>query len=226
MTRAILTDIEGTTSSVSFVHDVLFPYARSRIGTFIREQRHNPKVAEQIDAVCELAGEPLDDEAVMERLRQWIDEDRKATPLKMLQGMIWKAGYETGDFRGHVYEDAVRQLRVWHASGIRQYVFSSGSVAAQKMLFGHTAYGDLTPLFSGYFDTTTGSKKEPAAYTAIAEAIGLPAREILFLSDIVDELDAARASGFRTIMLVRDRDQGDHESDHTIARSFDEIDVS
>lgn len=225
MTRAILTDIEGTTSSISFVHDVLFPYARAHIGPFLREHRHEPQVVEQVDAVCELACEPLDDEAIIARLQQWIDDDRKATPLKALQGMVWKAGYQNGDFQGHIYEDAVRNLRAWHASGIRLYVFSSGSVAAQKLLFGHTAWGDLTPLFSGYFDTTTGTKKNPLAYTAIAGTIDAPAREILFLSDIVDELDAARETGMETTLLVREDNLAKDNSGHPRAASFDEVRV-
>jgi len=223
MTHAILTDIEGTTSSISFVHDILFPYARMRIADFIKEHRHDPRVAEQIDAACEIVSRPLDDEAVIAQLQQWIDEDRKLTPLKALQGMIWEAGYSNGDFQGHIYADAVRNLRAWHESGVRLYIFSSGSVAAQQLLFRHTTYGDLTSLFSGYFDTTTGSKQDPAAYLRIADAIGLPASDILFLSDIVDELDAARESGMDTVLLARDRDTAEHGLPHTQASLFDAI---
>lgn len=223
MIHAILTDIEGTTSSISFVHDVLFPYARKHIGAFIKTHLQEPRVAEQIAAVRDLTGESLDDEAVIALLQQWIGEDRKVTPLKALQGMIWKAGYENGDFKGHMYNDAVRNLKVWHDSGICLYVFSSGSVAAQKLLFAHTSHGDLTPLFSGYFDTTTGPKQDPASYAKIADAIGLPAADILFLSDVSQELDAAHRSGMHTMLLARDEHIPPSEQSFALARSFDDI---
>jgi enolase-phosphatase E1 len=133
-----------------------------------------------------------------------MDEDRKATPLKTLQGWIWRDGYVTGELRGHVYDDAVAALRAWHARGIALFVYSSGSVAAQRLLFGHTPFGDLTPLFSGYFDTTVGGKLEPRSYEAIARAIELSPRDILFLSDHKGELDAARAAGLATLWVDRE----------------------
>lgn len=225
MIRAIVTDIEGTTSSLSFVKDVLFPYARARLPAFIAAHAQTPAVRAQLRAVAETVGRPLSDAEACTQLVQWIDEDRKITPLKALQGMIWEAGYRQGDFQGHVYEDAVRHLRTWKARGIALYVFSSGSVHAQKLLFAHTAYGDLTPLFSGYFDTTMGSKRETSAYQRIAEAIGAPPGEILFLSDIHEELDAARSAGMQTCWLVRD---GTPPADppHPVARDFDAIAVA
>jgi enolase-phosphatase E1 len=225
MIRAILTDIEGTTSSLSFVKDVLFPYSRARIADFVRARSAEPAVRAQLEEVRRLAGRALSDDEVIARLVQWIDEDRKITPLKALQGMIWEDGYRRGDFQGHMYEDAVRKLRAWQAQGLKLYVFSSGSVLAQKLLFGHTAFGDLMPLFSGYFDTTVGNKREAAAYGAIAREIGIAPGGILFLSDIREELDAARAAGMDTRWLVRD---GALPADpaHTVVRDFDGIVLS
>lgn len=204
MTKAILTDIEGTTSSIRFVHDVLFPYARERMAAFVLAHADEPEVAALLDDVRREAGEAPDLDAVIQQLIAWIDADQKVTPLKALQGMIWAAGFRNGDFTGHVYEDAVYHLKDWHAQGILLYVFSSGSVQAQRLLFGHSDAGDLTPLFSGFYDTRIGAKREASAYTAIASDIGLPPADILFLSDVEAELDAARAAGMHTLWLVRD----------------------
>lgn len=204
MIRAVLTDIEGTTSSLSFVKDVLFPYARRNIGGFVRGHADDARVATLLDETRREMGDPEADlDAVVARLIEWIDRDRKVTPLKALQGLIWEAGYAAGDFRGHVYEDAVAALRDWHRNGVRLYVYSSGSVHAQKLLFAHTEYGDLTPLFSGYFDTRVGPKAEAASYRHIAGQVGEAPETILFLSDIVAELDAAREAGLQTCQLVR-----------------------
>jgi enolase-phosphatase E1 len=222
MIRAIVTDIEGTTSSLSFVKDVLFPYARQRIGAFVREQAAQPGVRAQLAAVSTAVGRTLTDDAAVAQLIRWIDEDQKITPLKTLQGMIWEAGYRNGAFQGHVYEDAARRLREWKDQGLALYVFSSGSVHAQKLLFGYSAFGDLTPLFSGYFDTTIGAKRETGAYRHIAESLGLPAGEILFLSDIREELDAAQAVGLHTCWLVRDG-AAPANPPHPVARNFSEI---
>lgn len=222
MIQAILTDIEGTTSSLSFVQDVLFPYARERLPDFVREHAANPKVRAQLDAVQKVVPQPLNDGEIIQQLLRWIDEDRKITPLKALQGMIWEEGYRQGAFNGHVYEDAARNLRLWHAHGVRLYIFSSGSVQAQRLLFGFSDAGDLTPLFSDYFDTRIGSKREQAAYQAVAEQIGLPANAILFLSDIKEELDAARQAGMQTIWFVRDGVLT-KAAEHPQVRNFDEI---
>jgi enolase-phosphatase E1 len=222
MIRAIVTDIEGTTSSLSFVKDVLFPYARQHIGAFVSDHATQPAVRAQLDAVSAVVGRTLTDDAAVAQLVRWIDEDKKITSLKALQGMIWEAGYRNGDFQGHVYEDAVRRLREWKDQGLALYVFSSGSVHAQKLLFGYSAFGDLTALFSGYFDTTIGAKREADSYRHIAQSIGIPAGEILFLSDIREELDAAQAAGLRTCWLLRD---GAPPADppHPVVRNFSEI---
>jgi enolase-phosphatase E1 len=222
--KAIITDIEGTTSSLSFVKDVLFPYAREHMAAFVRAHAHEATVRKWLDEVQQTLGEPADDEKVIAQLIQWIDEDKKVTPLKALQGMIWEAGYRQGDFKGHVYEDAVRKLKAWHAQGVKLYVFSSGSVQAQKLLFAHSEYGDLTPLFSGYFDTTVGAKREPDSYRKIAADIGLPPGDILFLSDIKEELDAAHSADMQTVWLLREGDLP--AAIHPQARSFDAISLA
>ena len=213
MPSAILTDIEGTTSSIAFVAETLFPYARARLPAFVAA--HPAETAPILAEVA--AAEPGDPVATLTR---WIDEDRKATPLKTLQGMIWADGYRGRAFTGHVYPDAVAALRRWHDSGIALYIFSSGSVAAQKLLFGHSDAGDLTPILSGYFDTTTGPKREPASYRAIAEAIGIDPGDMLFLSDTPEEVAAARAAGMQALLI--DRAGGAGGGDIT---SFEEIDA-
>jgi enolase-phosphatase E1 len=223
MIRAILTDIEGTTSSLSFVKDVLFPYSRSRMGEFVRAHASDPAVRRLLDDARTAAPEtPSGDDALIAVLVRWIDEDRKATPLKALQGLIWEAGYRNGDFKGHLYADAYAALRTWHERDLRLYVFSSGSVKAQQLLFAHSDYGDLTPLFNGYFDTTIGAKRESDAYRRIAREIGLPAADILFLSDIKEELDAAHGAGMKTYWVVRAGEPIGRAA-HPIARSLADI---
>ena len=202
--EAIVTDIEGTTSSIAFVHDVLFPYARANLAGFVAAHGREPAVRAELDTAKREAGDPMmSDEAVVAVLLSWIDEDRKTTPLKALQGMIWAEGYRAGGFQGHVYDDAAAALRRWHDAGKKLYVYSSGSVAAQKQIFGHTKFGDLTPLFAGYFDTTTGAKKVAESYRKIATAIGVATARILFLTDSTDEIAAARAAGMQTVQLRR-----------------------
>ncbi len=223
MIKAVLTDIEGTTSSIAFVKDVLFPYAREHMAEFISDHALDPEVRKLLDDVCTEAGQILNGEEVIAQLIRWIDEDKKVIPLKLLQGMIWERGYREGDYTGHVYHDAAEKLKEWHRQGIKLYVYSSGSVPAQKLLFGHSDYGDMTPLFSGYFDTRTGNKREPDSYKAIAKEIGLPANEILFLSDIAEELQAAKSAGMQTIQLVRADDGTQPSRDFTQAKSFAEI---
>jgi len=221
--RAVVMDIEGTTSSLSFVKDVLFPYARTRLAEFVRAHRHEPTVRAELDAVRKMVGGNLTDEDVTVQLLHWSDEDRKVPPLKALQGMIWEAGFRAGDFTGHVYPDTVETLRAWKARGLGLFIYSSGSVQAQRLLFAHTAWGDLTPLFSGYFDTTTGGKREAGSYRKIAQEIGWLATDIAFLSDVKEELDAAKAAGFVTWQLVRAADGTLPAVGHPHARDFGEI---
>lgn len=225
MTQAIVTDIEGTTSSLSFVKDVLFPYARAQMAAFVRAHEQDPRVAPLIADVRQTLGEDASIEQVIRQLIQWIDEDRKVTPLKAIQGLIWEQGYRAGGFRGHVYSDAEQALRQWHASGIALYVYSSGSVHAQKLLFAHTPFGDLTPLFSGYFDTTTGAKTDAGSYRKIAAAAGCAPADVLFLSDVAAELDAAAAAGMQTYWLVRDGTP-DPGAAHRQVTSFADVQVA
>ncbi len=201
----ILTDIEGTTSSIAFVRDVLFPYARRALPGFVATRGSEPEVRRWLDAVADEAGVGGDD-AIVATLQQWIDADRKHTALKALQGMLWLDGYRQGDFTAHVYPDAADALRRWHAAGTRLAVYSSGSVGAQRLFFGHSDAGDLLPLFDRFFDTGVGGKREAASYAAIAAALGESPAAILFLSDVVEELDAARDAGLRTVLIDRLQD--------------------
>lgn len=219
----VLTDIEGTTSSISFVKATLFPYARERLPRFVRDHASRPDVAALLDETRAIAKAPeLELDGVVQRLIAWIDEDRKAAPLKELQGILWTAGYAAGELRAHVYPDASSALRRWHAMGIRLYVYSSGSVAAQQQFFAHTEAGDLTTVLSGYFDTRTGAKRETGSYAAIAQHIGAPPSGIVFLSDVVEELDAAAAAGLGTVLVCRDG--APPATHHRTASAFDQLD--
>lgn len=219
----VLTDVEGTTSSISFVKDVLFPYAAEHMGAFLKEHGHEPGVAALLQEVRDAADAPdAGVETLTAILKDWIAEDRKVPPLKKLQGLIWEAGYRKGDFKAHIYEDAAKQLDVWKSLGKRLAVYSSGSVLAQKMFFEHTEAGNLLGLFDAHFDTEVGHKKTSASYLHIAEALQLPPERILFLSDVKEELDAAREAGMETVWLVREGERPQIEV-HTVASSFNEI---
>jgi enolase-phosphatase E1 len=222
MIKAIVTDIEGTTSSIDFVHQTLFPYAKKHLRAFLRAHADEAQVREQLEAVSRDIGRKLTVEEAAAELERWIDEDRKATPLKALQGLIWRQGYAAGELHGHVYADTPVFLRRWHQQGLRLYIYSSGSEEAQKLIFGHSDAGDLTPLFSGYFDTRIGGKREAASYRAILERIAQPGDAVLFLSDVGEELDAARGAGMRTCQLIRDA-KTKPSPQHPQARDFSEV---
>jgi enolase-phosphatase E1 len=225
--RAIVTDIEGTTSAISFVHDALFPFARAALPNFVARRGREPDVRAPLDEAKREAGDPaMSDAAAVAALTRWIDEDRKITPLKTLQGLIWEEGYRSGALQGHVYDDAATALKRWAEQGLKLCVYSSGSIAAQKLIFGHSPFGDLTPLFSGYFDTTTGPKKEPGSYRRIAEALGVPPSSVLFLSDSAEEIAAANTAGLKTVQFVRDGQAQPVAPGQARARSFAEIDVA
>ena len=220
MIRAVLTDIEGTTTSISFVYDVLFPYAAARLDEYCGRPDPEPELAE---ALARLRQEQDGHEPLADYARRLMAEDRKSTGLKLLQGVIWEEGYRSGALRGHVFPDVPGALAAWRAAGLRLRVFSSGSVRAQRLLFGCSDFGDLTPLFEGFHDTTTGPKREAASYAAIAAAFGPPAGEILFLSDVPEELDAAAAAGLRTGMLVRPGNRPAEPGSHAVYRDFTEL---
>ena len=222
--KAIVTDIEGTTTSIDFVHKVLFPYAASALPEYVRAHQGNPVIAELLADVREQIGEPdADVDRLIEVLLEWIAEDCKVTALKALQGYVWGHGYESGAFRAHVYPDTAPNLRRWRDMGIALYVYSSGSARAQQLLFGHSDAGDLRPHFSAYFDTRIGGKREITSYIAICERIGVAAADILFLSDVVEELDAAANAGMRTVQLVRDENV--LVGRHPVAPNFDRIPI-
>ena len=202
----ILTDIEGTTSSISFVKEVLVPYARREMPRFVRERGNDPRVRGWLDAVAVEHGSMCDDEMIAEVLQGWIDEDRKHTALKALQGILWEAGYRSGAFTAHVYPDAAAALRRWHDAGHVLAVYSSGSVAAQKLFFGYSDAGDLTQLFSAFFDTQIGHKRDAQSYRSIADALSRKPADVLSLSDTIEELDAARNAGMRTLLVDRRED--------------------
>lgn len=228
MPTLILTDIEGTTSSISFVKDVLFPYARRALPGFVRERGQEPDVRRWLDAVATEHGAVCSDDTIVEILQGMIDEDRKHTALKALQGMIWQDGYRGADFTAHIYPDAATQLRAWHEAGIPLAVYSSGSVPAQKLFFGHTDAGDLTGLFGGWFDTEVGHKREAESYREIARRLDRAPADLLFLSDVVEELDAAREAGLRTVLIDRREDYpqprlGDAAHGHARVERFDAI---
>ncbi len=222
MIRAIVTDIEGTTSDIAFVHQVLFPWARQRLPAFIAARQHQPEVAEALDDLRNETGRPradIDELSVI--LAAFMDEDRKSTALKALQGMVWREGYLNGNYTGHLYPDVLPALRRWQQQGIALYVYSSGSVAAQQLLFGFSDEGDITGLFKGYFDTRVGAKRETSAYRTIAEKIALPVEQLLFLSDIHQELDAAGEAGWNTVQLIRG--EPDLRSRHRQVTTFEQI---
>ena len=228
MKITILTDIDGTAASISFVREVLFPYARRALPRFVREHGQEPDVRRWLDQVATEHGAMCDDAVIVEVLQGWIDEDRKHTALKALQGLVWTDGYRRADFTAHVYPDAVDGLSRWHDAGHRLAVYSSGSVPAQKMFFGHSDAGDLLHLFEAFFDTEVGGKREAASYARIAAELGCKPGLILFLSDVVAELDAARDAGLRTVLVDRLEDYpqprgADECNGHPRVESFDAI---
>ncbi len=204
--KVILTDIEGTTTDISFVHDVLFPYSAKHLSGWIRNNLELPMTQDILQQVREIIGKSnLDVESCINQLMNWQAEDKKITPLKSLQGLIWQEGYDKGELKAHVYPDAVEYLQNWHDAGLTLAVYSSGSIAAQKLLFRNTSVGDLTSSFSAYFDTTTGSKVESQSYVKIADKLSVLPQEILFLSDSLKELVAASEANLNVCGLNREK---------------------
>lgn len=213
---AVLTDIEGTTTSIAFVKDRLFPFAEAAMDAFLDRHGEEPEVAALVEEVR--AAAPGQDPRAT--LHAWMAADEKATPLKALQGLIWRQGYADGRLKGHLWPDVAPCLRAWSAAGVRLAAFSSGSVEAQRLLFGHSEAGDLTPLFRAFFDTRVGAKRESPSYAAIAVKLELAPGGILFLSDTPEELDAAAAAGLATCQVVRAADGTRPSGRHPEAADF------
>jgi enolase-phosphatase E1 len=242
--KAILLDIEGTTSSVSFVYDVMFPYVRRHLDRYLAEHWNDPAMLDARDAIARDAGQPSfadwvappglpRDEAlkgqklVRDEVIRLMDGDVKATGLKQLQGMIWEEGFRSGELRAHVYDDVPPAIEAWRRAGIDVRIYSSGSIQAQKLFFGHTERGDLLPLFGGHYDTTTGPKRAADSYRAIAADMQVDAAEVLFLSDVVSELDAARSAGMQTGLVVRPGNaEPTANHGHPVVSSFADVTAS
>lgn len=204
---AVLLDIEGTTTSISFVFDVLFPYAAKAIPEFLRTNAARPEVAEAIALIRkdaqgdELTLEPIASATAV--VQRQMAGDVKATGLKMLQGLVWQHGYEQGQIKGHVFADVPDRFTAWRSAGRAVAIYSSGSRLAQQLLFRHSIAGDLTGGIAGYYDTTSGPKRESASYTTIAKAWGLAPADIVFCTDQPAEADAARTAGMQTAVIMR-----------------------
>jgi len=233
----ILLDIEGTTSSIRFVYDVMFPFVRSNLEPFLRDYWKDERMGPVLEQMAhdlgindfkswaaETTSEASQRSLVMREVSRLMDNDVKATGLKMLQGLIWTSGFESGELIAHVYEDVPPAMMAWTKEGKKIYIYSSGSVVAQKQFFGHTDFGNLLPMISGHFDTTIGPKKEAKSYQKIVKSIGIPPGKIVFVSDVVEELDAARTAGMQTFLSIR---RGNHPitnpNGHISITSLDQV---
>ncbi|MBK23069.1 MAG: acireductone synthase [Halobacteriovorax sp.] len=223
MTKFILLDIEGTTSSISFVHEKLFPYSFERMEEFIKKNKEVPEVQKILSELSAEQGCGLSLSAAAELFQTWIKEDKKHGLLKQIQGLIWKGGFESGELKGHVYPEVPQNLKSWKEAGIKLGIYSSGSVEAQKLLFKYSEAGDLTSLLSSHFDTKIGHKREVESYENIVLELGVPAEQVLFLSDITEELDAAKKAGMKVTQLFRDEVPGNPA--HPYVKNFDELEV-
>lgn len=216
--RVVLLDIEGTTLPVAFVHKVLFPYARAHLPALLAQQHDNPVVKQALAETAQLApGVPA-----AEQLERWMDADAKVAPLKSLQGLCWEQGYRQGELVAELYADVVPTLKAWKGAGLTLAVYSSGSKAAQKLIYGYTEQGDVTPLFSAFFDLEVGGKKDAASYRTIVQQAGWSPADVLFLSDVVAELDAAAQAGLQVCQIARPEDGTVAGSQHKVAASLPE----
>jgi enolase-phosphatase E1 len=222
----VLIDIEGTVGSIAFVRDVLFPYADARLDEFVALHGGEADVRAALDLASREAGVDAQDlRRILAALHRWSADDAKKTPLKTLQGMIWRDGFESGAIVGHLYPDAVEALRRYRSNGLVLAVYSSGSVAAQRLLFAHSVAGNLTALFAGFYDTTTGPKLESTSYTRIAKGLGFAPARIVFFSDSAGELDAANGAGMQTVQVVRPQDGTEAVGRHAVVATFADVDV-
>ncbi|XP_029406152.2 enolase-phosphatase E1 isoform X1 [Bactrocera dorsalis] len=212
--KLILSDIEGTTTSISFVKDVLFPYAKTHSKAFLEESWNNPETQSIVQDLRKLSEYkdylgPVDEQPtaspgnVASFVNFLIEKDLKVGPLKTLQGLVWAKGYANGNIKGHIYADVLPAFKRWHEAGLRLAIYSSGSVKAQQLLFGQSEMGNLLPYVSGHYDTAVGHKQEKESYVNIAKDLDLPAEDILFLTDVVKEAEAARDAGMQVALLNR-----------------------
>jgi enolase-phosphatase E1 len=233
--RGVVLDVEGTTTPIAFVHDVLFSYARTHVKDYLANYAAEDDVRKDIELLRAEHAEdvrngsqppPLTDEldSITNYVNWLIDLDRKSTGLKSLQGKIWREGYAGGTLRSQVFPDVAPAFARWRAAGLTISIFSSGSVLAQQLLFAHTEAGDLTSFINHYFDTSIGKKAEADSYGRIAESVGLPPSELLFISDVVSELSAAREAGMKTVLSIRPGNQPQQDADqYQTIESFDEL---
>lgn len=222
MISAILCDVEGTTTDLAFVHQTLSPYARRHIANFLRQQQSQPAVKSALLSLRTEAQLPLAGlDRLIAELLHYIDIDKPSPALKQLQAMIWAEGYISGQFTGHIYEDAYEQIKRWHNAGQAVYLYSSSTIAAQELLFGHSDHGNVLPLINGHFDSSVGSKRDSSSYRSIRETLGIPAEQLLYVSATHQELDAARQDGWHTVQISRQAP--DRRSTHTQVTSFLDI---
>jgi len=221
--RAVLTDLEGAAAPMAFMTETLAPLARERLGSYIAQHASDPDVEEALEETGRLLGGfDLQLEEAEALLLRWMKQDRKATPLKTIQGLIWREGYETGSIKGELYPDVADCLKSWALAGLRLFVYSSNSELAQKLLLSHTSSGDLTSLFEDFFDTSIGQKIEPASYRAICERLALPSGSVLVLSHNEEELDAAQSAGLATTRIAR---EGRVDSRHAVCPDFPSVNL-
>ncbi|MDB6117721.1 MAG: 2,3-diketo-5-methylthio-phosphopentanephosphatase [Verrucomicrobiaceae bacterium] len=232
----ILLDVEGTVSPLAFVHEVMFPFARRQVAAFVEEHWAVPEVTAALEQMAADAGHaslvqwypfrlpsPEGFRWLEAQVHQWMDADAKLTGLKQLQGLVWEQGFKSGALCATLFDEVARVLRDWHASGLQLRIYSSGSVRAQKMFFSHTRSGDLTPLLKGYYDTTTGPKRDAASYRAIAAHAGFAPQDVLFLSDVTAELDAAHSAGMQTGLAIRPGNRETESVQHPLFHSLHDI---
>jgi enolase-phosphatase E1 len=227
--RAILLDIEGTTTPISFVHDVLFPYSRTNLSSYLNQHANSPELLADLTLLAdEYAQDVIEDKhpaLLVEPYVNWlIDQDRKSPALKSLQGKIWKQGYIDGSLKAPLFPDVLPAMERWRQQNIQLAIFSSGSVLAQKLLFQHTDAGDVTHYIQGFFDTSVGKKIESRSYEKIAAQLGLAPREVLFLSDVTKELEAANWAHMKTLLCIRPGNPTQTQANHFKSiMSFGEI---
>ncbi len=204
MIKAILIDIEGTVGDIAFVREVLFPYARKHLSETLHQRWRDPEIIAIVADAARAGSNTLPSpQAAAAQFLAWMDQDQKVTPLKTLQGMIWREGYASGELKAHLYPDAIEAFGAWRKNGLSLFIYSSGSIEAQKLYFAHSVAGDLTSAISGYFDTTTGPKTDPESYAKISAAIETPPASILFLTDAPGEVTAATKAGLQVRRIDR-----------------------